>query len=217
LLANAAEGTLCPQSVPHRVILNEVKDLASSRLSSRVSRLTSRISRLCSFFFVLLSFLFLAGCAALKPDPRYNRDRDQVPQDTRSRQSGSDSYNPRYPDNLDATIEAWWGTPYQWGGSKQGVGVDCSAYVQQVYDRVYGMPLPRTSTQQFKQGWPVNKKDLRRGDLVFFNTSGRGVSHVGIYLGGGSFTHASSSDGVTINKLNESYYSKRYMGARRVR
>ncbi len=65
-------------------------------------------------------------------------------------------------------------------------------------------------------GSPVARQNLRRGDLVFFNTSGKGVSHVGIYLGGGLFTHASNSDGVTINRLSEPYYNKRYIGGRRL-
>jgi murein DD-endopeptidase / murein LD-carboxypeptidase len=176
-----------------------------------------RKRRLNTDLLAVLIFLILAGCAGTKPDPRYNRDRDKAPTSDQSKSTRDGGYSPRYPDNLDSTIESWWGTPYRWGGSKKGVGVDCSAYVQQVYDNVYGLPLPRTTAQQFKQGWPVDKKDIRRGDLVFFNTSGKGVSHVGIYLGGGNFTHAASSDGVTINKLSESYYAKRYLGARRVR
>ncbi|MCB2211629.1 C40 family peptidase [bacterium] len=175
---------------------------------------------------VVATLLLLTGCAGVKPKPEYNRDRANPP--VSSTETGRKSAppagridepvytNPGGPDNLDATIESWWGTPYRYGGSRKGSGVDCSAYVQQVYRTVYNLPLPRTSAQQFKQGWAVGRDELRRGDLVFFNTSGKGVSHVGIYLGAGMFTHASSSDGVTINRLSESYYTKRFMGARRV-
>ena len=76
--------------------------------------------------------------------------------------------------------------------------------------------LPRTSQSQAKLGIPVAKEDLRSGDLVFFNTSGNGISHAGIYLGDNQFAHSSSSKGVRISKLSETYYKDRYVTARRV-
>ena len=163
--------------------------------------------------------LLLAGCA-IHPDPRYrsgsDRSTSQTTDSKKSSQQSTAQSQTYSTDNLDGTIESWWGTPYRNGGSKKRVGVDCSAYVQAVYKTVWNKTLPRNSTQQYRVGTPVQRDQLKRGDLVFFNTSGRGVSHVGIYLGGGLFTHASNSDGVTISKLSSSYYSKRYVGAKRI-
>jgi cell wall-associated NlpC family hydrolase len=65
-------------------------------------------------------------------------------------------------------------------------------------------------------GTAISQDNLRPGDLVFFNTSGKGVSHVGIFVGEGKFAHASSSRGVTISSLSDSYYVNRYVGAKRI-
>ncbi len=107
------------------------------------------------------------------------------------------------------------GTPYRWGGTRPG-GFDCSGYTQYVFKQS-GISIPRTTGTQFNAGPAVSKANLQTGDLVFFNTSGRGVSHVGIYISGGKFIHASTSKGVEINSINDPYYwGKRYIGARRV-
>jgi len=79
-----------------------------------------------------------------------------------------------------------------------------------------GVSIPHASSSQSKLGKKVAKDDLIAGDLVFFNTNGRGISHVGIYVGDGKFAHSSSSKGITISGLSDSYYVKRYVTARRV-
>ncbi|MBX3747983.1 MAG: C40 family peptidase [Verrucomicrobiae bacterium] len=112
-------------------------------------------------------------------------------------------------------VERWMGTPYRWGGDTQR-GVDCSGFVQQVHFRVSGVRLPRTTAEQFKVGTAVARRELRPGDLVFFETTGRGVSHVGLSLGGDRFAHASQSRGVVVAGLGEAYWTQRYLGARRV-
>lgn len=108
------------------------------------------------------------------------------------------------------------GIRYSWGGTSRG-GFDCSGFVGWVYAR-HGVKLPRTSIQQSTYGHAIAKENLEKGDLVFFKTTrGNRVSHVGIYIGGGQFIHASSGSGrVVISGLGEGYYSKRYAGARRV-
>ncbi|MCM3756382.1 NlpC/P60 family protein [Sporosarcina aquimarina] len=117
--------------------------------------------------------------------------------------------------NLVNTAKNYIGTPYRYGGTSLTSGIDCSAYTQLVYKKS-GSSLPRTTGQQYKQGKAVSKSNLTTGDLVFFNTSGRGVSHVGIYIGSSKFIHASTSKGVTISSLNDPYYWKsRYVGAKR--
>lgn len=105
------------------------------------------------------------------------------------------------------------GSPYVWGGSGPRV-FDCSGFTAYVY-RKFGIELPHYTGSQYSMGTKVSKGDLRAGDLIFFNTDGP-ISHVGMYIGGGEFIHASSGGGrVTISDLGQSYYSSRYAGARR--
>lgn len=107
------------------------------------------------------------------------------------------------------------GTPYQYGGNTTS-GFDCSGFVLYVLKKFNVDDLPRTSQSQARVGTSVAKDDLRAGDLVFFNTFGRGISHAGIYIGDGQFAHSSSSKGVRISRLSDSYYQDRYVTARRV-
>lgn len=108
-------------------------------------------------------------------------------------------------------------TPYKYGGVDK-TGIDCSAFTQLLYKNVLSMQLQRSARLQFNQGEVItDKNNLMFGDLVFFNTRHRvKPGHVGIYIGDNLFAHASSSKGVTISSLNLSYYSSRFMGARRI-
>lgn len=115
---------------------------------------------------------------------------------------------------IDELIASLIGTRYKSGGTTEK-GFDCSGFTQYVF-KAFGIDLNRTSRDQAREGSKIEKKHLRKGDLVFFNTNGKGISHVGIYLGDGKFAHSSSKNGVTINKLSEKYYVKRYVTARRV-
>ena len=114
-----------------------------------------------------------------------------------------------------ASAKQYLGVPYVWGGTSPS-GFDCSGLVYYVF-RQHGISLNRTAETQYKHGSFVAKGSLQPGDLVFFqNTYKAGISHVGIYIGGGQFIHASSSQGVTISALSNSYWSSHYYGARRV-
>lgn len=107
------------------------------------------------------------------------------------------------------------GVKYSYGGTTTH-GFDCSGFVQYVFQQA-GMSIPRTTGAMYSRGTSVSKSSLRAGDLVFFNTSGSGVSHVGIFIGNGQFIHSSSSNGVSVSSVNDKYYwGKRYVGAKRI-
>lgn len=113
------------------------------------------------------------------------------------------------------TIDKWWGTKYCMGGSTENC-IDCSAFTQLVLQNVYQQSLPRTSQEQYNACVKVELEDMKEGDLVFFNTTGSDISHVGVYLLNNKFVHASTSGGVMISDLNESYWQHRFKGAGRM-
>ena len=107
------------------------------------------------------------------------------------------------------------GRPYKSAGRSPDAGFDCSGLAWWTHHQT-GIDIPVTSATQFRGGREVQKKLLLPGDLVFFSTERRGPSHVGVYIGKGRFIHAPKTGStVSISSLEETYWSKRYIGARR--
>ncbi len=109
------------------------------------------------------------------------------------------------------------GIRYRFGGTSPATGLDCSGLVLNVFRNAVGLDLPRSASAMASLGDKIGKKDLKPGDLVFFNTMRRTFSHVGIYLGDGKFVHAPSSGGkVRVENISTAYWAKRFNGARRL-
>lgn len=120
---------------------------------------------------------------------------------------------------LYAEASLWLGVPYSYSGSSKA-GLDCSGFVSQVFQRVYGKKLERSSEDQAKKDvHKVSKDGLKPGDLVFFSTSPKSkrIDHVGIFLRNGYFIHASTSRGVIVSHLEEDYYKKTWKKGGRVK
>jgi cell wall-associated NlpC family hydrolase len=115
---------------------------------------------------------------------------------------------------LQSVVESYLATPYRLGASGRE-GLDCSAFVQQVF-RKLDISLPRSAREQYWYGDEVDRNDLRSGDLLFFRTYALYPSHVGIYLGEGKMAHASTrSHKVVASDITQPYYRKRFIGAKR--
>lgn len=112
-------------------------------------------------------------------------------------------------------IQSWIGTPYQYGGTSKS-GVDCSGFVGNIYQEVYHRTLHRVANDMQLDCELISKSELKEGDLVFFTNSKGRVSHVGIYLKDGIFAHSSTSRGVIISRLGDSYWSKHFYKGGRV-
>jgi len=153
-------------------------------------------SKYSTFFFLLI---ILSACSAgFRSPTRPQRRRIET-------------------DRLQQAARRWLHTPYRLGGS-DSTGVDCSALVQHIYRDVYGLNLPRSTHGQRRLGFSVAFAYLRSGDLLFFRMRPSGpLDHVGVYLGQGRFVHASSSRGVVISSLNDPFYRRHFVTARRVR
>ncbi|WPM32783.1 C40 family peptidase [Hydrogenobacter sp. T-2] len=117
-------------------------------------------------------------------------------------------------DNIVLTALTYMERPYQFGANDL-YRMDCSAFVQRVFE-VNGIRLPRSTAEQSRVGVQVGLEDLKPGDLLFFTTYRPGPSHVGIYIGNGRFVHASEKNGITINRIDEPYWSRRFLFARRM-
>jgi lipoprotein Spr len=115
-----------------------------------------------------------------------------------------------------AAIDKWIGTKYLWGGTGEG-GIDCSGFSREVFRDSAHVELPRVSVDQYRNGMPIEKSQLKKGDLVFFDTLERGrITHVGVYDGDGIVANATSSRGVIREKLEDRWLQRAYRGCRRL-
>ena len=121
---------------------------------------------------------------------------------------------------------SWWrivamgllGVAYRYGGTSANTGFDCSGFMQHIFRRSMQINLPRTSAEQARMGEPVSRSDLQPGDMVFFNTAGRRISHVGLYIGNNRFIHAPrTGKNIEITSLSNKYWNSKYVTARRVK
>ena len=159
--------------------------------------------------YVIKSYLSATKQAAEQPKAN-NNSGNSTPAKTEKQSYSSD---------IDKVVEvalAQVGKPYIWASANPNIGFDCSGLTYYAFKQA-GINLNRTSYTQINNGVSVDSKDLRKGDLVFFNNGGGRISHVGIYIGNNQFVHASSpGTGVIVSKLFGSYFGNTYVGARRI-
>jgi cell wall-associated NlpC family hydrolase len=116
----------------------------------------------------------------------------------------------------DVSIDGWIGTPYDFGGDDRG-GIDCSAFARRVFRETFSIELPRVSADQYRMGVPIDMKQLKKGDLVFFDTLSKGrITHVAVFDGEGIVANATSSKGVRREKLTDRWLAQAYRGCRRL-
>lgn len=121
------------------------------------------------------------------------------------------------PKTIDATALKFLGVKYRYGGGSPNTGFDCSGLVVYAAEKSLGLQLPRSSRAIAGEGESIKRNELRKGDLVFFNTRGHRFSHVGIYLGDQKFVHAPRTGAkVRVESMDIAYWAKRYNGARRL-
>ena len=109
------------------------------------------------------------------------------------------------------------GVRYRWGGNTPDSGLDCSGFVRYVFRDTLGLSLPRRAEEMSRVGEKVSMRNLKPGDLVFFNTMRRTFSHVGIYIGDNKFVHSPSTGStIRVDDLDDGYWEKRFTGARRI-
>ena len=151
----------------------------------------------------LVFILFFVACSS-QPTPHYSLDQPSYKLQNEN----------LITQKLYRSYRKWQGVPYCYGGESKEC-IDCSAFVQKIYKEAFDIKLPRTTKEQLKVGLLIPKKELKEGDLLFFRTSYKGL-HTGIYLENGNFIHASSSYGVKVSSIKNSYWKSHYYQARRI-
>lgn len=113
-------------------------------------------------------------------------------------------------------IDDWYGVKYKYGG-KDKSGIDCSGLTAVIYLTVYKKTISSNTKDLVNEAKKIKESDLKEGDLVFFNTNGKSISHVGVYLQNHKFVHASTKKGVMVSDMNEPYFKKTYVSSGRVK
>jgi lipoprotein Spr len=175
------------------------------------------MKKIINILFIFVAGLGIVSCSVKKqPAPAYGRK-------TVSGLSKRFGVRLTPADNIQLydACSSWIGVKYRYGGNTKK-GVDCSGFVSAIYKQTYGIRLERTTAGMLRKNCvPVKRNNLREGDLVFFKATGAGKrktpAHVGIYLKNGRFIHASSSRGVVVNSLSESYYVRVWLTGGRVK
>ena len=168
--------------------------------------------RICT---VVVAACSVAACASTGAVPAPFPTPEGRPPASGTSESGAPRPSP-IPSAVVGTALGLRGVPYRSGGSDPS-GFDCSGFVWYVF-ALHGLELPRTVSALYAGGDKVNQDDLEPGDLVFFRTDGREVSHVGMAIGGEEFVHAPSARGeVRVERMGSEYWLPRYAGARRFR
>lgn len=182
------------------------------------------------YFFVVMLFLFLTSCGAKKrvnkplygyiPKEDSRNKKTNIPTDASDSRDITWSYSAiknyaallnvdEYVINrsqaLYRFIDDWKGSPHRMGGLSKG-GVDCSAFVNMLYQDIYRKSLPRSSREMAENIKRKYDNQLKEGDLVFFSFGGRQIDHVGVYLHNNKFVHVSTSRGVIISDLKDPWY-----------
>ncbi|MGG2397362.1 C40 family peptidase [Pseudomonas sp. SH1-B] len=176
--------------------------------------------------------VFLAACAGHSPQPQISeaavkpiahplsQQIEPADDDVTALIDDKPYEMPQLADSLLDLGRSLIGTRYRYGGTSVQSGFDCSGFVGYLFREEVGLELPRSTRELIKLDAPkVARADLEPGDLILFNNRGRGrVSHAGIYLGDDQFIHSSSSrsGGVRIDSLDDSYWKRSYMEAKRV-
>jgi len=161
------------------------------------------------FLYSIVIYLLAAGCGSVATH-RGTQPAEEV---------GHGTETPATPQEAEALMRAIMAldTDYRYGGQSMANGFDCSGLVAYVFKSAWGLELPHSSRAQSEYGIPVAASALRPGDLVFYNTTHRPYSHVGIYLGDGKFIHAPrTGERVRIEDLHKRYWVRRFNGARRI-
>ena len=146
----------------------------------------------------VITLLLITGCAS-----SYQKGPDL-----------SETYKIDVEQMLREEVKLWADTPHRMGGTSSS-GTDCSGFVMSVYGKLFNISLPRDTEKQVAAGVPVDKNELKPGDLVFFRPP-KIKRHVGIYLSNGEFAHTSSRKGVTISSIDDPYWNKSYWTSRRI-
>jgi len=164
----------------------------------------------------LTLFLFITSCGTRRYEV-YTSPPSANPTRVLSIRYGI-QITPRDNYTLYNTVAQWLGTPYRNGQSSMR-GIDCSGFAGVIYRTVYRKNLARNSADILRLNCRrITRQNLREGDLVFFATGiTKRVTHVGVYLKDGKFAHASTSNGVIVSRLDETYYRKRWVTGGRVR
>ena len=203
-LASELKGS--PRNLKPTVLMPLPKDIVAL---FRATKVRKRISR--SFGFLALCFTSIS----LQPATALCDSASEAFMPATASSIGSSTESSGSMQTLFNGVRQYFGTHYRFGGESPA-GFDCSGFVRFMFGKTFNMQLPRSSREMASIGNRVEKNELQPGDLVFFQTKGRRINHVGIFIGNDTFVHSSLTKGITEDKLKQNYYEKRFAGGVRL-